>query len=237
MFYIYTGNFRDSLANTIICNKGIWYSAGSHTLARGDTPGEASVCNRITGSWQQPCSDIVTSCCIWRAFFDEAPTPFLAVQRDGFQLHGPVRHELCTAPRFFPWEKQNHTKRWSEVVGTVSVRGRGDRGKERYRAMAASFREKHLPRWFPGSNTDVATLDGEGNPTMDSSWPLSHTLRQDEESLAPINDTDQYYYRHELGGWEAFATRATLSHGVMRNASYPAMDLLILAISLLKSSP
>lgn len=50
VFYIYTGNFRDSLANTIICNKEIWYSAGSHTLARGDTPGEASACNRMTGS-------------------------------------------------------------------------------------------------------------------------------------------------------------------------------------------
>lgn len=50
VFYIHTGNFHDSLVNTIIHNKGIWYSAGSHTLARGDTPGKASVCNRITGS-------------------------------------------------------------------------------------------------------------------------------------------------------------------------------------------
>lgn len=29
-----------------------------------------------------------------------------------------------------------------------------------------------LPHWFLGSNTDVATLDGEGNATLDSSWPF-----------------------------------------------------------------
>ena len=159
------------------------------------------------------------------------------VQRDGFQLQDPARHEVCTAPCFFPWEKQNRTKRWSEGVGTVSVRGRGEGGKEQYRTMPASFREKHLPHCFPGSNADVATLDGEGNPTTDSSWLLSHPPRQEEEILARINSTDQCYYRHELGGWEVFATRAALPHGVTRNASCPAMDLLIPAISLLKASP
>lgn len=38
--------------------------------------------------------------------------------------------------------------------------------------VPASFREKHLPCWFPGSNTGVSTLDGEGNATLDSSWPF-----------------------------------------------------------------
>lgn len=103
--------------------------------------------------------------------------------------------------------------------------------------MLVSFREKCLPHWFLGSDTDVATLGGEGNLTTDSSWSLSHTLKQEEEHLALINSIDQCYYRHELGGWETFVTRAALSHGVTRNALYPATNLLIPAISLLKASP
>jgi len=82
----------------------------------------------------------------------------------------------------------------------------------------------------------VATLVGERNPAMDSSWPLSHSLRQEKESLAHINSIDLCYYRHELGGWEAFATRAALSHGVTMTASHPAMDLLIPDAFLLKTS-
>lgn len=181
MFYIYTGNFCDSIANTIICNKGIWYLAGSHTLARGDAPGEASVWNRTTGSWQQPCSDIVTNCCIWSTFFDEAHSPFLAVQRGTFQLQAPARCGLCSSPCFFPWEKQNCTKRWSEGVGTVCVRGRADRVRKQCWTTRASFKEKHLPHQFTGSNIDVASLAGERNPTMGSDWSVSHMLSEEGE--------------------------------------------------------
>lgn len=45
--------------------------------------------------------------------------------------------------------------------------------------MAAAFLEKHLPQEFPGSHADMATLGREGNPSMDLSRSLSHTLMQE----------------------------------------------------------
>lgn len=58
--HTHTENFYDSLTNKIMRNKEIWYSAASHALPAGHTPGQAGISNRITDNWQQPFSDIAT---------------------------------------------------------------------------------------------------------------------------------------------------------------------------------
>lgn len=160
-----------------MCSKGIWYSAGSHTLAGGDAPGQASVCK----SYRQLITALLWYChkllALERAFGWNSCCS-LVVQRDGSQLQAPARCELCTAPCLHPWEKQSPAGRRSGGVGTVSVGVRCGAGQE----------------WCPTcqhhSGKDPCPTDSQGETQMWPRWmekamppwspagPLSHTLGQ-----------------------------------------------------------